>query len=201
MPYNVLMITRVLVLTMVLAVTLLITTPALGLSHSQKHQYPSGGVYVTDNGSVGKGDVGAGTCRDFGPNMGPNNLLRDFYSESDIEKIVRACEKKGFSVNGPPTHSRPQWKVTDNGVLVERTFSGPLHYGKCSNVPWQKLFNEPPSEQLHPQEAVRACEKAGFSVNVEPQTPLSKTGGPPIILVPIALLVVCGLLIRKSTAL
>ena len=180
------MITRMLVLAMVLAITLVITTPALGQ-----------GVYVTDNGLVGKGDIAAGTCR----NLGPNNYPRDIYSESDFEKIVSACEKKGFSVNGPPAHSQPQWKVTDNGVLVERTFSGAIHYGKCSNLPWQELFNAPPSEQLHPQEAVRACEKAGFSVNVERQTPLSKTGGPPLILVPIALLVVGGLLIRKSTAL
>jgi len=36
---------------------------------------------------------------------------------------------------------------------------------------------------------------------VQSQTPLSETGGLPIILVPVALLVLGGLLIRKSTAL
>ena len=58
------------------------------------------------------------------------------------------------------------------------------------------------------EQAVSECEKAGFSVNgsptqdrVEPQTSLTKTGGLPIILVPIALLVVGRLLVRKSTAL
>ena len=191
------------VLAMVLAITLMVATPALGKGYSLKHQFPRG-VFVTDNGSVGKEDISAGNCRDLGPNrpnIGLNNFFRGIYSESDIEKIVSLCEKKGFSVNGPPKHSPPQWKVTDNGVLVERTFSGPWPYGKCSNLPWQKLFFDvPPGEGLHPQEAIRACEKAGFSVNVEPQTPLSETGGLPIILVPIALLVAFGLLIRKSTA-
>jgi hypothetical protein len=45
------------------------------------------------------------------------------------------------------------------------------------------------------KKAARACQAAGYP------TSLSKTGGPPLILVPIALLVVGGLLIRKSTAL
>jgi hypothetical protein len=124
------------VLAMVLAVTLAVTTPALGQGYSQKHQYPRG-VFVADNGSVGKGDISAGNCRDLGPdrpNTGPNNFFRGMYSESDIEKIVIACEKAGFLVVGR-------------------------------------------------------------------QTPLSETGGPPLILVPIALLVAGGLLIRKSTAL
>jgi hypothetical protein len=184
------MITKVLVLAMVLTITLAVTTPALGQAVG-----PSG-VWVTDSGRVGKSDIGAGTCS----NLGPNNYPKDIYSKSDFEKIVSLCEKKGFSVNGPPKHSQPQWKVTDNGVLVERTFSGLFPRGKCSNLPRQ-LFEAPPSEGVHPQEAVRACEKAGFSVNVERQTSLPKTGGPPVILVPIALLVVCGLLIRKSTTL
>jgi hypothetical protein len=126
------MLTRLLVLAMVLAITLLITTPALGLSHSEEHQYEhGGGVFVTDNGLVQKADIAAGHCRD----LGTDDFPRGMYSESDFEKIIRACEKKGFSVN------------------------------------------------------------------VERQTALSKTGGLPIIIVPIALLVVGGLLIRKSTAL
>jgi len=178
------------VLAMVLAMTLVVTTPALG-SHSEKHQFAHGGeLFVTDNGLVQKMDVAAGNCRD----LGTNNFPRGMYSKSDFEKIVSLCEKQGFSVNGPPAHSQPHWKVTDNGILVERGFNGSLPWGKCSNLPWQELFNAPPSEQLHPQEALRACEKAGFSVNVERQTQLSKTGGFPIILVPIALLVVVGLL-------
>jgi hypothetical protein len=45
------------------------------------------------------------------------------------------------------------------------------------------------------EEAAQACEKA------EDMASLADTGGPPIILVPIALLVAGGLLIRKSTAL
>ena len=125
------------VLAMVLAITLMVATPALGKGYSLKHQFPRG-VFVTDNGSVGKEDISAGNCRDLGPNrpnIGLNNFFRGIYSESDIEKIVSLCEKKGFSVS------------------------------------------------------------------VERQTSLSKTGGPPLILVPIALLVLGGLLIRKSTAL
>jgi hypothetical protein len=51
------------------------------------------------------------------------------------------------------------------------------------------------------EKIVSACEKKGFSVNEERHTPPSKTGGPPLILVPIALLVAGGLLIRKSAAL
>jgi hypothetical protein len=131
------MITRALVLAMVLAITLVVATPAFSQGYSQEHQFPHG-VFVTDNGSVGKGDISAGNCRDLGPDrpdIGPDNFFRGVYSESDIEKIVSLCEKKGFS------------------VAVER------------------------------------------------QTSLSKTGGPPLILVPTALLVACGFLIRKSTAL
>ena len=117
---------------MVLALTLVITMPALGLSHSEEHQFEhGGGVFVTDNGLVQKKDVAAGNCRD----LGTNNFPRVMYSESDFEKIIRACEKKGFSVS------------------------------------------------------------------VERKTPLSETGGSPLILVPIALLLVGGLLIRNATAL
>ena len=65
-----------------------------------------------------------------------------------------------------------------------------------------------PTENFENEEDARACEKAGYSVKgsptqdrVEPQTPLSKTGGFPVILVPVALLVAGGLLIRKYTAL
>src|SRR5215203_2840771 len=122
------MITRVLVLAMVLAVTLVVTTPALG-SHSEEHQYEHGGdVFVTDNGLVQKKDVAAGNCRD----LGTNNFPRVMYSESDFEKIIRACEKKGFSVNverqtplsktgGPPLILVPIALLVVGGLLIRKS--------------------------------------------------------------------------------
>ena len=84
--------------------------------------------------------------------------------------------------------------ITDKGWL----FSGrDVIVAKCG-----------PTENFENEEDARACEKAGYSVKgsptqhrVEPQTPLTNTGGLPVTLVPIALLVASGLLIRKSTAL
>lgn len=70
--------------------------------------------------------------------------------------------------------------ITDKGWL----FSGrDVIVAKCG-----------PTENFENEEDARACEKAGYSA------PLTKTGGPSLVLVPIALLAVCGLLIRKSVA-
>jgi hypothetical protein len=126
--YNVLMITRTLVLAMVLAITLAVTTPALG-SHSEEHQFEhGGGVFVTDNGLVQKMDVAAGNCRD----LGTNDFPRGMYSESDLEKIVSACEKKGFPVNverhtplsktgGPPLILVPITLLVVGGLLIRKS--------------------------------------------------------------------------------
>lgn len=90
----------------------------------------------------------------------------------------------------PRADRQPDFNVTDKGWLSE---GGDIAWGKCSKIP-REVF----SGELPPQ-AARACEEAGFPVKGSPtQTPLPDTGGPPIILVPITLLVVGGLLIRKS---
>ncbi|HEX6710630.1 MAG TPA: hypothetical protein VF068_09880 [Rubrobacter sp.] len=86
----------------------------------------------------------------------------------------------------PGTH---YW-ITDKGWL----FSGRgVIVAKCG-----------PTENFENEEDARACEKTGYSVNgsqtqdiVEPQTPLTKTGGLPVILAPIALLIVGVLLIHN----
>ena len=93
-----------------------------------------------------------------------------------------------------PALGRSEFTVSDDGRLFR---GGDIAYGKCSTIP-RKWFA---SGYLPPQ-AARACEEAGFPVKGSPtKTPLAKTGGLPVILVPVALLVVGGLLIRKSTAL
>ena len=86
--------------------------------------------------------------------------------------------------------------VTDNGLVQKMDVAA----GNCrdlgtNNFP-RGMYSKSDFEKI-----VSLCEKKGFSVNAELQTSLSKTGGPPLILVPIALLVVGGLLIRKSTTL
>ena len=98
-----------------------------------------------------------------------------------------------------PALAQNDFKVTNNGVLW---VGGDVSFGKCSSLQLDMFLSKSDQEK-----AVRVCKKAGFPVKgsptqdkVEPQTPLSKTGGPPLILVPIALLIVGGLLIRKSTA-
>ena len=112
---------------MVLAVTLAVTTPALG-SHSEAHQYEhGGGVFVTDTGLVQKADIAAGNCRD----LGTNDFPRGMYSESDMEKIVKACERAGFSVNverqtalsktgGPPLILVPIALLVACGLLIRK---------------------------------------------------------------------------------
>jgi hypothetical protein len=85
-----------------------------------------------------------------------------------------------------PIPGYPDYEITDKGFLV---YQRDAIVGKCgSSQPF--AFQ---SKSLR-EEAARACEKA------EQLAPLAETGGPPIILVPIALLVVGGLLFRKSTA-
>ena len=80
----------------------------------------------------------------------------------------------------------PDYEITDKGTLV---YQRDVIVGKCgSSQPF--AFR---SQSLR-EEAARACEKAGYSAS------LVKTGSLPVIVVPIALLVVGGLLIRKSAA-
>jgi hypothetical protein len=85
-----------------------------------------------------------------------------------------------------PIPGYPDYEITDKGFLV---YQRDVIVGKCgSSQPF--AFQ---SKSLR-EEAARACEMA------EQLAPLAETGGPPIILVPITLLVIGGLLIRKSIA-
>ena len=86
-----------------------------------------------------------------------------------------------------PIPGYPDFEMTDKGTLV---YGGDVIVGKCGIPPEDFAFQ---SASLR-ERAASACEKAGYSA------PLSKTGGLPIILAPIALLVACGFLICKSTA-
>ena len=90
-----------------------------------------------------------------------------------------------------PIPGHPDFAISDNGVLVE---GRDVVLGKCSTL-LQERDELSRSRYESDREAVKACEAAGYSA------PLTKTGGLPVILVPIALLVVGGFLIRKSTAL
>jgi hypothetical protein len=83
----------------------------------------------------------------------------------------------------------PDYEITDKGFLVHQ---GDVIVGKCGSTPTEDFAFQ--SKTLREQ-AAKACEKA------EHMATLTDTGGPPIILVPLALLVVGGLLIRKSIAL
>ena len=101
-----------------------------------------------------------------------------------------------------PIPGYPEYEITDKGYIIQ---GGDLVWGKCGSLLKQTDEHTKDFDQV---QAARACEKAGYSAKgsptqdgVEPQAPLSKTGGPPVILVPIALLIVDGLLIRKATAL
>jgi hypothetical protein len=94
----------------------------------------------------------------------------------------------------------PDYEITDESFLV---YQGDAVVGKCGSSPQRFAFQ---SASLR-EEAASACEKASYSAKgsrtqdgEELQTQLTKTGGLPIILIPIALLAVGGLLIRKSTA-
>ena len=105
--------------------------------------------------------------------------------------------------NRPPIQRPDQvvFVINDKGGI---DMGGDVVLGKCSDL----LQHRNEVRDLEKLGALRACKKAGFTANgsriqdsVEPKTPLTKTGGPPLILVPIALLVGGGLLIRKSAAL
>jgi hypothetical protein len=100
-----------------------------------------------------------------------------------------------------PIPGHPDFAITNKGVLIE---GGDVVHGKCSTL----LQDSDESRWPYYEDAASACKKAGYSIKGlstqdrgEPQTPLSKTGGLPVILVPIALLVAGGFLIRKYTAL
>ena len=101
-----------------------------------------------------------------------------------------------------PIPGYPEFEITDKGWIIQ---GGDLAWGKCSSLVQETDEHTKDFDQV---QAARACEKAGYSAKgsptqdrVQSQTPLSETGGLPIILVPVALLVLGGLLIRKSTAL
>jgi hypothetical protein len=101
-----------------------------------------------------------------------------------------------------PIPGYPEFEITDKSFIIQ---GGDLVWGKRSTLLQRTEEHPGDFDQV---QAARACKKAGYSVKgsptqdrVEPQTPLTKTGDLPVILVPIALLVVGGLLIRKSTAL
>ncbi len=86
-----------------------------------------------------------------------------------------------------PIPGYPDFEITDKGFLIHER---DVIVGKCGSS--QRFAFQSASLR---EEAARACEKAGYPAS------LAKTGGPPIILVPIALLVAGGLLIRISIAL
>jgi hypothetical protein len=94
-----------------------------------------------------------------------------------------------------PIPGYPDYEITDKGFLV---YQGDAVLGKCGSTQDFGFLSKSSNEQ-----AARACEKAmteGLPTQdgEERQTPLAETGGPPVILAPIALLVVGGLLIRKT---
>jgi hypothetical protein len=84
-----------------------------------------------------------------------------------------------------PIPGYPDLEITDKGHLI---YQRDVILGGCGST---HSFNFP-SNSLNEQ-AARACEKA------EHMAPLADTGGPPIILVPLALLVAGALLFHKST--
>ena len=94
-----------------------------------------------------------------------------------------------------PIPGYPDFEITDNGHLI---FQGDVGVGKCGSTQNFAFLDKSLDKK-----AVRACEKAGFPVKgSQTQSPLPDTGGPPLTLVPIAFLMVGGLLLfRKSTAL
>ena len=92
-----------------------------------------------------------------------------------------------------PIPGYPDYGLKANGQLM---YQGDVGLGKCSDLLQQRdKYTREPFE-----EAAKACEAAGYSP-AGYSAPLADTGGPPIILAPIALLVAGGLLIRKSIAL
>ena len=121
--------------------------------------------------------------------------------------VTLAVTTPALAAKRVPEH--PDWEVTKNGFLIE---GGDVVFGKCTTLIKQWHSAEGSTRRASVErwasveEGIRACQAAGYTAKglttrQEPQAPLSKTGGPPLILVPIALLIVSGLLIRKSTAL
>ena len=93
-----------------------------------------------------------------------------------------------LAVNTPALAQYEQtFAINGKGVL---SMGGDIVLGKCSDL----LQHRNEVRDLVKLGALRACEKAGYTAS------LSKTGGLPVILVPITLLIVGGLLIRKTTA-
>ena len=130
-------------------------------------------------------------------------LLLTFVVLVMVLAMTLAIPTLAFAQNRPPIQRQDQiaFAINDKGVIF---MGGDISLGKCSDL----LQHRDEVPDLVKLGALRACEKAGYSATgsptqdrVEPQTPLTKTGGLPIILVPIALLLVGGLLIRKSTPL
>jgi hypothetical protein len=92
-------------------------------------------------------------------------------------------------VTAKPIPGHPDFAITDQGHLVE---GGDVVLPKCSTL---LKHSDEFSKYGFYEDAAKACKAAEHSSS------LTKTGGLPVILVPIALLVVGGFLIRKSTAL
>jgi len=136
--------------------------------------------------------------------MGTTKLLLSTVVLAMVLAITLAVITPAFAQpdfnNAKPVPGYPEFEITDKGWIIQ---GGDLAWGKCPSLVKQTDEHTEDSDQV---QAARACEAAGYTAKgpptqQKPQAPLSKTGGPPIILVPIALLLVGGLLIRKSTAL
>jgi hypothetical protein len=95
-----------------------------------------------------------------------------------------------------PVPGYSDYEITDDGFL---TYEGDIGIAKCASVE----RNDFTSTSLY-KEVVNVCERAGFapkgertSEMVTLTTPLADTGGPPLLLLPIALLLGSALLIRR----
>jgi hypothetical protein len=136
--------------------------------------------------------------------MGTAKLRTSIVVLAKVLAITLAVTSPAFAMpdsnTAKPIPGYPEFEVTDKGWIIQ---GGDLAWGKCPSLVKQTDEHTGDFDQV---QAARACEAAGYTAKgpttqQEPQAPLSKTGGPPLILVPIALLIVGGLLIRKSTAL
>lgn len=86
-----------------------------------------------------------------------------------------------------PIPGYPDFEITDKGFLIHE---GDVIVGKCGSS--QRFAFQ--SASLN-DEAASACEKAGYSAT------LAKTGGLPLVLAPISLLLIGGgLLFRRATS-
>jgi hypothetical protein len=89
--------------------------------------------------------------------------------------------------NAKPVMGYPDYEITENGNLI---WQRDVIVGKCGSTQDFAFLSKSMDKA-----AREACRAAGYP------TSLSNTGGPPLILVPITLLILGGFLIRKSTAL